>query len=407
MPPVAAVHSGGMARRLRVALLIESSREYGRGLLRGIAEYARTHGGWSIHHHERSLPDAPPPWLRGWRGDGIIVRAESPAVVRLVRRLKLPAVDLRALHPIPGVPAMNTDDAQVSRLAADHLRDRGFRNFGYCGFAGANYSDVRRQAFADHLAGKGLTVWIYADRKPTGHPSTTAIEARGLTDERSIARWVRSLPKPVGIMACNDVRARQVLNACRDQSVAVPEQVAVIGVDNDPTICELSDPPLSSIEPDTRRIGYEAARVLENMIHGRAAPVSTTVPPLGVVERQSTDVAAIDDAYVAAAVHFIRRHAHEPMDVADVVQRVGVSRRSLERRFAAALGRPPHEEILRVRLDRVRQLLRETRYPLAEVARLAGFRHAEYMSAMFRNNTGETPGAYRRKVQRSLAEPHR
>ena len=134
-----------MSRNIRVALLIESSREYGRGLLRGVADYARTHGGWSIYHHERSLSDAPPRWLRGWNGDGIIVRAESPRVAAMVRRLRMAAVDLRALHPIPGVPAINTDDAAVSRLAARHLLDRGLRRFAFCGFAGANYSDARRE----------------------------------------------------------------------------------------------------------------------------------------------------------------------------------------------------------------------------------------------------------------------
>ena len=384
-----------MPRRIRVALLIESSREYGRGLLRGVAEYARTHGGWSIYHHERGLSDAPPHWLRGWRGDGLIVRAESPAVVRLVRRLKLPAVDLRALHPIPGVPVINTDDRQVSRLAADHLRERGFRHFGYCGFAGANYSDTRREAFVGHLSRRGFTVGVYQDRQATGRSSTTAIEARGLTDERDIARWAHSLPKPAGIMACNDARARQVINACRERGIAVPEQVAVIGVDNDPTICDLSDPPLSSVEPDTHRIGHEAARMLDAMIHGRSTPRSLKIKPRRIVQRQSTDVAAIDDLQVAASLHFIRQHAHEPMNVSDVIEHAGISRRSLERRFAATLGRSPHEEILRVRLDRVRQLLRDTAYPLAEVARLAGFRHAEYMSAMFKRQTGQTPGRYR------------
>ena len=248
---------------------------------------------------------------------------------------------------------------------------------------------------------------MYTDRKAAGHPNTTAIEARGLVDERAIARWLRSLAKPVGVMACNDVRGRPVLNACREHSVAVPEQVAVIGVDNDPTICELSDPPLSTVEPDTRRIGYEAARLLEGLIHGRAATAGVTlVEPLRVVERQSTDVSAIDDPHVAAAVHFIRRHGHEPITVSDLLARVSVSRRTLERRFLAALGRSPHAEVLRVRLDRVRRLLGETAYPLREVARRSGFRHAEYMSAMFRKNTGETPGRYRRRVQGGKSGKH-
>lgn len=380
-----------------MALLIESSRAYGRGLLRGISTYIRNHGRWTVFHQERTMSADAPPWLRTWRGDGVIARIESRALIEAVRRLRVPVVDLRGMHDLPGIPLLETNDRRVTELVVGHLLERGFDHYAFCGYASANFSRRRLRYFVPLLREAGRTPHVYEASGPRGR-DTAAAEARGLQYERELARWIRGLPKPVAVMACNDVRGQQVLNACRDLNLGVPEDVAVIGVDNDRLVCELCDPPLSSVEPDTERIGAEAAALLDRMMDGRPAPSRKIfVDPVGVVARPSTDISAIRDRQVAAAVRFIRQHACEGIGVEDVLDAIPVSRSTLERRFAALLHRTPRDEIVRVRIQHVRRLLKETGFPLSEIARIAGIRHPETLCALFKRETGETPGAFRRR----------
>ncbi|MBI1369616.1 MAG: helix-turn-helix domain-containing protein [Planctomycetes bacterium] len=395
-----------MTHRPKVALLIESSRAYGRGLLRGIAAYARTHGRWSIFHQERAQADDVPDWLHKWKGDGVIARIETPRLISQLQKLNLPTIDLRGLHDVPGIPLIETNDQSVVRLAIDHLLERGFTQFAYCGFAGTNYSDRRLRYLRELLAARGVEAAIFngsggAPRKDAGD-TTTSIEVRGLMQEAQIADWIAALPKPIGLIACNDVRGQQVLNACNERGIAVPDEVAVIGVDDDEVLCELCNPPLTSVAPNTEKIGYEAAALLDAMMAGRPAPEHKMfIEPRGVVTRQSTDVLAVADRDIAAAVRFIREHAMDGISVESVLAQVPLSRSTLERRFSRLLGRSPKAEILRVQLERVKQLLRETDFTLPKIAQFAGFKHPEYMCAMFKHKTGMTPGDYRRSTEHS------
>jgi LacI family transcriptional regulator len=395
-----AIAPGSRARRPRVALLIESSRAYGRGLLRGVAKYVREHGPWSIFLQERSLGEACPAWLLRWAGQGIIARVDRQELARAITRLGLPAVDLRSL--VPGLPSIRTDDVAVTRLAAEHLLERGFRRFAFCGFNGADYSDLRRRSFQECIARAGFPCLVFEEPHKPRRPGTLGYEEHGLEYEAHVARWLRDLPKPVGLMACNDVRGQQVLNACRDSDVAVPDEVAVIGVDNDEVLCELSDPPLSSVVPNTERIGYEAAALLDRLMAGQPPPRQPIfVEPAQLVTRRSTEVLAIDDRHVATAVRFIREHACEGIDVSDVLGAVPLSRSALERRFVQALGHSPKEQILRSRLGRAKQLLAETDFSLAVVAEKVGFEHPEYLSVIFKKKTGLTPGRFRQQARRA------
>jgi LacI family transcriptional regulator len=216
-------------------------------------------------------------------------------------------------------------------------------------------------------------------------------------EQRELAAWVRSLPKPAGVFCCYDIRGRQILEACRSINLRVPDDVAVIGVDNDQVLCELAEPPLSSVIPDTRRTGYLAAQLLEKLMSGRAVqPTMNLVEPLGIATRQSTDVLAIEDQEVSAAVQFIRNHACEGITVDRVLDAVPISRRMLERRFKRIVGRTPHDEIVRVQVERARQMLRGTDLPLKTIAERIGLRHGEYLSVLFKRATGIAPGAYRR-----------
>jgi LacI family transcriptional regulator, galactose operon repressor len=388
--------------RPRVALLIESSRGYGRGLLQGIADYVRVHGHWSVYLERHHLYDVPPAWLKKWRGDGIIARVENPRLVDAIRAQQVPVVDLRGLGFQLQMPAILTDDEAGALMAAEHFLEKGFRNFAYCGYAGMRYSDVRSQVFHKTVSRAGFHCTIY---HPTTHPRREDIvkqEQHGFVGEGKLAAWLRELPKPVGLMACNDARGQQVLNACRDVGISIPDEVAVVGVDNDELVCDLCDPPLSSLVPNTRKIGYEGASLLESMMAGAPSPAEPIyVRPVGIVARRSSDVLAMDDPDVAAAVRFIRDHACNGISVEDVLQRVPMSWSSLERQFHKMLGRGPKAEITRVQVERVKQLLSGTDLPLKDIAARSGFTHTEYLSVVFKKKTGFTPGQYRSQMQQT------
>lgn len=381
----------------RVALLVETSNSYARGLLRGVVDYARDHGRWSVYLGEHGRGDQPPPWLGRWDGDGIIARIENPRIARAVARCGRPTVDVSAARLLPKLPWVETDDRAIATMAADHLVGCGLHHFGYCGDERFNWSNWRRDHFRQYLRAAGHDCAVY---KPATRASSAADWER---EEDDLAAWLGGLPKPAGVMACYDIRGRQVLDACRRAAISVPDQVAVVGVDNDELLCELSDPPLSSVRPDTRRTGYRAAELLNRLMGGtKVRQLAHPITPLGVVTRQSTNVLAADDRDVAEALRFIRDHACEGIGVKEVLARVPLSRRALESRFTRAVGRTPHAEIERVRMEWVKQLLLETDLTVGEIARRSGFRHQEYLSASFRRYAGVPPSAYRGRGANAL-----
>jgi LacI family transcriptional regulator len=388
-----------MRSSCKVALLIESSRAYGRGSLRGVAAYARSHGPWSIYQHERSLADAIPRWFEDWDGDGVIARVESKGLADKIKQLAIPTVELRGMYEIPNAPLIETNDLAVARMACDHLLEQGFRRIAYCGFANANYSERRKQFVVNYLAESNITPAI-RDTPKISATDTSSIEGEGLLHEQDLGKWLIALDKPIGLIACNDIRAQQVLTACRDFEIQVPDEIAVIGVDNDVLICELTDPPLSSVENDTFQIGYLAAEQLDSMMKGRTPSLSRTlVNPIGVVARRSTEVLAIEDKEVAAAMRLIRDHTQSGISVNDIAKQLNLSRSTLDRRFAKTLGRSPKSEINRVLIKSVKQLLVDTDYKLPLVAEMAGFEYTEYMCTLFKEKTGVTPSEFRKRYQ--------
>jgi LacI family transcriptional regulator len=383
-----------MRKRRAVALLIETSNAYARGLLSGIMSYVRQHKPWSIYLPELGRGDTPPQWLARWKGDGIIARIETAEIARAVARTRLPVVDVSAARHIKTIPWVETDDQAIAQVACDHLLGRGFRTLAYCGDPRFNWSQWRAEHFARFAAKAGVHLVVHASGLPHDRPAPLGVE------HRHLVAFVRQLPKPVGVFACYDFKAQQLLDACREIGVAVPEEVAVLGVDNDPLLCSLTTPPLSSVIPNTLRAGYEAAALLERMMSGdRVAPAAHLIPPIGVETRQSTDVLAIADRDIAGAVRFIREHACDGATIADLLRAVPLSRRVLESRYKKATGRTPHEDLVRFRIDRVKQLLAETDHPLERIATLAGFDHPEYMSVAFKRESGQTPGQFRTQAK--------
>ncbi len=373
----------------KVALLIETSNAYARGLLEGVQDYLRGNGPWSIHLAESGRGAVPPAWLQSWDGDGIIVRGENAAITRAVAATRLPLVNVSAAVLLEGMPCVETDDAEFARVAFEHFSERGFQNFAFCGDARFHWSTLRGEHFAKCVEQNGHSCHVF-----------DAGEAVGDADVAAMAGWLAGLPKPLAVFACYDARGRQVLDACRRKGIAVPEEVAVLGVDNDAVLCELSPPPLSSIVPDARGAGRQAALLLDRMMAGEhVEPRMFLLPPTGVATRQSTDVLAVADRQVAQALNFIRREACRGIDVNDVAREAGLSRRLLETRFQALLKHTPHDEIMRVQLDRVKELLRQSGMTLAEIAERTGFRHVEYLSTVFRKRNGEPPSSYRLRHQ--------
>ncbi len=382
-----------------VALFIETSNAYARGLLEGVLQYVRSHAPWSLYLPEQERGAPPPEWLAKWKGDGIIARIESQTIAKRLRRMKIPVVDVSAARHSPTVPYVETNDDAIGKLAADHFLERGFTEFAYCGDPGFAWSDLRQKSFEKYVCRIDETQPV---RKVHAYEAISRWDSQysWTAEKKRLAKWILSLPQPIGILACYDIKAQQLLEVCRELSIAVPEAVAVLGVDNDRLVCELSSPPLSSAIPNTRRTGYEAAALLDRMMSGEQVPATGHfIEPLGIQTRQSTDVLAIDDPDVTAALRFIRENAWRGINVADVLAKVPLSRRVLESRFQKCLGRTPHQEIIRLRIDRVKQMLRQTDVPLSVIAQRCGFENSEYLSVAFRREGGQTPSSYRKDSQ--------
>jgi LacI family transcriptional regulator len=379
-----------MSKRAHVALIVETSIHYGRQVLRGVTSYLQSHRPWSVFLEQRELWTSPPTWLRSWRGDGIICRKTTPQLAAAMRKAGVPLVDLSDATPPLKVPRIESDHRAMGALAADHLLERGFTRLAFCGFSGLAWSIGRREGFIARLAQRGHSCALW-DSPWTG-PRARVWER----EQDQITHWLQSLPRPTGIFVCSDMRGQHVLDACQRIDLAVPEEAAVIGVDNDAVLCNLCHPPLSSVIPNAERVGYEAAALLDRLMSGEKPPTEPLlIAPTGVQTRQSTDVLAIDDPAVASVVRFIRERACQGCSMKEVERHSSLSRSLLERQFRRYLGRSPQAEIRAVQLKKVKQLLAESDLSLQKIAALAGYSHPEYMSVVFKRETGHTPGEYR------------
>ena len=374
----------------QIALLIDTATDWGRRIIRGVARYAQQQGGWDLWLEQRCqhAPGRLPP---GWRGDGIIARVADRSLARHLTASRAIVVNVSAAR-IPGVnfPTATADLRVAARLAVEHLLDQGFRNFGYFAPLGLSYVEVHYESFAQTLAEAGRGCSLLAAHRRAG-PNATWRKR-----QKDLQQWLKSLPKPVAILTWTSERGREVLNACHDLGFPVPEQVAVLGGDEDVLLCETCNPPLSGVALTSERIGYEAAALLDRLLKGSRPPVGPIlIKPTRVVVRQSTNTLAIHDRNLAQAIGFIRSHAAEPIRVSDILRAVPMSRSSLERRFQQTLERSPAGEIRRVHLERAKQLLADTDMPVPDVADASGFQSREYLACAFKRATKMTPREYR------------
>lgn len=371
----------------RVALFVETTLGSGRDILRGIARYVRERGPWALFHWPGGFETLTPATLRQWKGDGVIARLATPEDVRLVRHLKAPVVDVLGLVPRTGFPLVHVDDAAIARMVVRHFAERGFRRFAFVGLAGEIWSERRLAAFVEEVRALG------GEAEALELHRAEAWELR----RRRLAKWLERLPKPVGLMVCSDQCGVDVLEACG--GIEVPNEIALVGVDNDEPLCEICNPPLSSVSPDHEAVGYAAAALLDRLMQGGGAGAPAEfIPPQRVITRQSSDVLAVDDPAVARALRVIQERACEGVPVDEIARESGVSRSVLQRRFRHALGETIHDRLLATRLKRAVELIATTSLPLAEVAERCGFVHQEYMGVVFRKELGRTPSTYRRRL---------
>lgn len=376
--------------KYHVALIVETSSIYGRDLLSGIVRFMRVQDNWSVFLEQRDLDREPPRWLRTWKGDGIISRATTLELNQAIRATNVPLVELTDRHGGEVSPHVRSDDDAIGRLAAEHLIERGFRRFGFCGFSGEAWSERRQRAFTQCVEDEGWPCEVY-------RTSWCGSDILSFEDERDrMMSWLQNLSPPVGVMVSNDMRGQQLLDACTHVGISVPEEIAVIGVDNDELLCRMCVPPLSSVIPNATAAGYRAAELLAEMMGGgKTHAKSEIIAPLGVMTRQSTDVVAIEDRRVAAALHFIRQNACRGISVDEVVDAVSVSRSTLERQIRKYLRRTPQQEIRMVQIKRARELLATTDFSTERIAEICGFENPEYMYVVFKRIVGQTPGEFR------------
>lgn len=373
----------------RVAVLIESSRSYGRALLAGIAAYARRQTDWLIDFEPRGLDAGPPRWLKSWQGDGVLARVDHPRLAARLRELSVPIVDLRGTVSPDGQPLVAVDNDQLARAAFDHLRATGLKRFGFCGRTDAlpHFSQQRGRAFERLAHEAGFPCELFA---------AGAGGSADRDDEPALRKWLATLAKPIGLFCCFDDRASQVAANCRSLKIPVPDDVAIVGVDQDPILCEMAEPPLTSIDPGGYRVGELAAQWLDRMMAGEPMPRGTLLTaPGALIARRSSDLVAVDSPDIARALRMVRERACGGLNVTELALASGVSRSRLERGFSQELGRSPKQEILRVQLELARRLIQETELPLREVAARSGFSNEKYLSDVCLRMLGSRPGQLR------------
>lgn len=383
----------------QVAILLESSHEISRGMMRGILEYVRIYGPWTLHMIAGGANDQRMPDLKEWKGSGIIARIPNPESAEDIVHARLPTIlvdpfdrYLDQKHPLSKCPRVQCNSEAVAIMAADHLISQGFVNFAYVGDPnGYNWSFWREKAFIKRLEEKNHSCWIYP------LPELDDV-TKWSSEKRHICKWLMKLPKPLAIFAANDSRGRQVLNACLSADIAVPYEVAVLGVNNDVLICETSLPPLSSVAVDMKQAGYKAAEMLDRLMrNGKLDEPYMRYEPDNIVHRASSQRLQVKDRLVIKALEFIRINSGLNIRVADVAEHVDVSDRWIEKLFAKELDRSVINEIHRVRAQTIHNLVTKTKLPFGKIAERCGFTNSNHLSVLFRKEFGETMSSARKR----------
>lgn len=375
----------------RIALGLALSDYYDHGIARGIVRYARMKPGWQLFGHGWMF--SPLEDLTSWRGDGVITRIESLREIEVMKNLPCPVIDVANGSRTEGIHRVYNNDIATGRIAGTHFIGNGFRSFAYCGISDGQWSRERRQGFLE-------TISAIADA-----PDVPRFERPlewWLKEPYSfeLALFLARLPKPTGLFACNDKAGLRVSITCASQGIAVPEDIAILGVDNEEIPCELANPSMSSIELQLERIGYSAARVLDRLISPGSSPAregdtDITIDPFQVIERRSTALYASEDPLVGEVFRVIRSDQGHTRSVSEIANELAVGRRTMEKHFREETGRTVHGAIVEQRVRVAAHLLKTTQLKTEAVAREAGFGSMQRFFAHFRHHLGVTPHQYR------------
>lgn len=371
---------------MRIAILVPELTSLNREIIRGIRAFAKGRPTWRLRAETvaryESIPES-----QAMETDGFIIHHGAPWGILNTSQ---PIVNLIQIDEAVPWSVVTTDNQAVGRIAAEYFLKRGFKSFAVVGRVRKGITQVNRLgAFASVIQSHGYQVPSYDLPQRRG-------ESLHVADRRAVHEWMNTLPTPTAILTFNDRVALVLLEICKEFQIPVPDKIAIMGVQNDDLWCEMAHVTLTSVALNGRKIGYEAAATLDRLFRGESSPDRLRlIPPIGVVSRGSTDIWAVDDPDVANALKYIAHHASDLISVEDVQQGMGVSRRSLERRFKAVLGRTVLEEIRRCRLQRAQDMLVETSEDMTAIARLCGFSSREYFTQVFKEHVGHSPGAYR------------
>jgi len=385
----------------KVVLLIESSRASGRALLNGVADYAHYHGPWSFYWEPGGLESAWPV-LKSLDADGIIMRDVDR--LQEVLALDIPAVVIgHKRKEVSGVVNVVTDSPQIGRLGAEHLIQCGFKHFAFVSVTSqpnekASWAQAREENFVRRVRELGFETQTYLLPWTTGR--------NWVRERNALVTWLKSLPKPIGLMACNDDCGVQVMEACKMAELTVPDLVGVIGADNDEIVCGLSNPAMSSVAINFERAGYEAAEALDQLMQGmKRASGKINVPATHIATRRSTDIVAVSDPALGRALRFIRDHSRRAIGVGDVAKAAGFSRRALERRFRSEIGISILDQIRKARTEQICKMLVETTLPVGQIAESLGFEDVQHFARYFRSAREMSPLAYRKSFGKQTRKP--
>jgi LacI family transcriptional regulator len=383
-------HRGASPER-RVLVWVQTDTGWGREIIRGIHRQARLKPGWRLRV-EHGNAEATAFLPTGWAPDGVIARVANPRLAALLSAARLPVVNVSAINvPEAKCARVATDVEAAGRMAADYFLERGYKHFAYLSMIGLDYVAKQRRAFAGAVAKAG-----HGCAELSLEPVRSGIDEAA--QEATLSRWLAALPKPVAVFTWSG--GRELVHSCWAAGLAVPEEVALLSGSDDDLLCEVCDVPISAVRQPAEQIGGEAADLLERLMNGEAAPRAPRwLEPLTIVTRQSTETLAVNDRALVAALRFIRGTAGRPVQVAEVAAAAGVSRRVLERRFAAQLRASPADYLRRARLERAKALLEETDRPIPEVALAAGFGSPEYLAQAFRTELKISPLRFRRMAR--------
>lgn len=382
----------------RILLLVETSRGFGRRVIEGIMRFALEKDNWMVFLEDRGLLGKEPYWLRKMECNGIIARTATPQTTRIFNELSIPVVELLG-DGKTSKAEVYSDTNLLGQMAAEHFWERGLRQFAFFSIGYAWWVSEVAEAFRLALADKESSCEVKSFFRHANSLSLAMVfESQA---ERLVIRWLKSLPKPIGILCPTDAQAALLSNICHLVGISVPNEIAILGIDNDTTLCNATSSPISSIDNNGHQIGYEAAiLLLEKMEMRSLPPLPIKIPPLSLVTRRSTDFLAINDPDIAQAAQFIRDHALTRIQVDDVAKNAVLSRRTLTRKFREYLGHTPEQEILRVRMEHAQKLLRSTNLPIREIGIYVGYPSVKYFIKAFCHRFGLTPKQYRQKFER-------